>query len=628
MATFCFNLGCPQPSNPAGRLTCQTCGAPLLLNQRYRGQGLLGQGGFGRTYLAVDEQADSPHPCVVKQTEIALPLSSQDSAEAHRRFQLEAQQLATLGQHPQIPQLLDVIENAQGQFLVQDYIPGPNLAQLVQGQPGDEALVRRVLTELLPVLQFIHSHQVIHRDIKPANMIAPPAPQLLVLVDFGASKYVYDQALLEKTGTVIGSAGYVAPEQALGKAVFASDIFSLGLTCLHLLTDLHPFDLYSVSEDAWAWRPFLANPVSPELARVLERMVNRHLRERYSTAQEVLADLRWGGLLPSPQDGVKRTQAPAAPVQNPFSPPMEVWEPRFVLNLPGMVANALAISANGRTLAAACSDGSVRLWNCTNGAALHTLGRGLFGLGHRGAVNGVVFTPDGQTLISGSEDGQVIQWNLARPGQRQPVPVVSWSVSALLLLPDLDTLVVGTGDGQILLVSLSQHYPTKTLIHHQDQVTALATDAKGALLVSGSRDHTLRLWALPSGRLVQTITAPTTAITALACHPLDNRIVSGDQAGQVRLWSPTEVGEGEIVQQGASSVTTLAISPNGQWLAIGTEDGQLALVQLQWQGDVTYLRHAWSVRAVAFTPDSRMIVSSGADETIRFWCLETATHQG
>jgi len=605
-------------------LTCQACGASLRLNQRYRGQGLLGEGGFGRTYLAVDARASPPRQCVVKQATVIAYRSTQDSAELHRRFQLEAQQLATLGQHPQIPQLLDVLDNAQGQFLVQDYIPGPNLAQLAQQQSFNELQVRRVLTDLLPVLQFVHSHQVIHRDIKPANIIAPPAPKPLVLVDFGASKYIYDQALLEKTGTVIGSAGYVAPEQALGKAVFASDIFSLGLTCLHLLTGLHPFDLYSVSEDAWAWRPFLSNPVSPALARVLERMVNRNLRERYSTAQEVMADLRWGGLVPIADEGAKLAPSPESALPISVNSPAVTWEPRFVLNLPEIVANNLAISANGRTLATACSDGSVRLWNCTNGAALYTFSRGLFGLGHRGQVNGVVFTHNEQALISGGEDGQVIQWDLAKPGQRQPVPVASWLVSTLMLMPDGDTLAVGTGDGQIHLVSLGQRYPTKTLIHHQDQVTALATDAKGELLISGSRDRTLRLWVLPSGRLIQTLTAPTSPITALACHPQDGRVVSGDQAGQVQVWSPTEAGKGQLIQRFANPITALALSSNGQWLAVGVEDGQLYLLRLQWHGEITHLSHTWAIRAIAFTPDSRMIVSSGADETIRFWCLETA----
>jgi serine/threonine protein kinase len=303
LTTLCLNLDCLQPRNADQATICLACGQPLLLNQRYRCRAILGEGGFGRTYLAVDEQAAPPGECVVKQIRIIPGLSQRsdglaaiEPVEPHQRFRLEAQQLARLGQHPQIPALLAAIENDQGHFLVQQYVPGPNLDQWANHQPADEALVQRVLADLLPVLQFVHDQRVIHRDIKPANIIAPPRPQPFALVDFGASKYIYDRTLLEKTGTVIGSAGYGSPEQALGKAVYASDLFSLGVTCLHLLTGLHPFDLYSVSDDAWVWKTFVQTPVSKRLARVLDRMVRRRLKERYSSAQEVMADLRWAGL--------------------------------------------------------------------------------------------------------------------------------------------------------------------------------------------------------------------------------------------------------------------------------------------------------------------------------------------
>lgn len=637
MPTLCLSPRCPQPLNLAGATHCQACGQPLWLNQRYRCEAVLGEGGFGRTYLAVDEQMTPPGRCVVKQLVAGQSLRANGQAwnDYHRRFRLEAEQLAILGQHPQIPQLLAVVDNAQGQFLVQEYIPGPNFDQLADEQsPMNEAQIRSLLADLLPVLQFVHDHQVIHRDIKPANLIAQPAPNPVALVDFGASKYIYDEALLKKTGTVIGSAGYVAPEQALGKAVYASDIFSLGLTCLHLLTGLHPFDLYSVSEDAWDWQPLLRQSISPSLAQVLNRMVNRRLTERYSTAQEVMADLRWGGLSLDLGNNRRSSLKAASPkavlkLANPKStlatstPTLAAkpqWEARFVLDGVGRVASSMAISPSGRAVAVAYYDGTVRLWDCTTGAPIDSLGKTLFGLGHRGAVTGVAFTLAGDALLSGGEDGQVIRWDLVNHGQRQRLPAEVWQVSALQCLPDGDTLAVGSGDGEILLLSLGQRHRPKRLIHHQDQVVALAVDRAGQMLVSGSRDRTLRLWALPSGRLSQTLTAPEAAITAVVCHPQDGRIVSGDAQGRLQVWQPPNADVGTLISLFPSPITALALSPNGQWLAVGTEDGHLALTDLQNQGQTTQLRHDWTVRAVAFTPDSRMVVSSGADETIRFWC--------
>lgn len=582
---------------------------------RYRCQQFLGRGGFGRTYLAVDESSDPPVVCVVKQMTLAV---ASDRTFLRDRFLREADRLATLGQHPQIPALLEVIDNAQGQFLVQDYIPGPNLDQLLQQSPeaGGEALVQRVLYGLLPVLVYIHDHSVIHRDIKPANIIAPPTPQPLTLVDFGSAKAIVDAEQLKQTATVIGSAGYAAPEQALGKAVYASDIFSLGVTCLHLLTGLHPFDLYSVSDDAWVWQPYVTAPVSSALGHVLDRMVNRRLQERYSNAQEVLADLRWSGLALN----IQESKFPQISNKSLHATP--VWEQRFALSLPGVAANGLAMSPTGRAIATACSDGSVRLWDCTNGEPLHTFRRslGLLGLGHRGAVNAVAFTTAGDAIVSGGEDGQLIRWRLDDyTGQR--LPVSGWQIASLLIVPPGDTLAVGSGDGRIHLWSLTQnHY--LILVHHQDQVMALAVDIVGNLLVSGGRDRTIRLWSLPSGRLTRTLTAPKAAITALACHPQDGRIVSGDREGHVQVWSAENPEAGLVIHKASSPITAVAISPNGQWLAIGAEDGTVTLTNLQGPGQPSHLRHAWGVRAIAFTPDSRMLVSTSADETIRFWCFE------
>ncbi|TVQ10193.1 MAG: hypothetical protein EA368_07835 [Leptolyngbya sp. DLM2.Bin27] len=620
MTTLCVNPACPQPENDDGARDCTTCGQPLGVAKRYRCQRLLGQGGFGRTYLAVDEGSSPAVVCVIKQMMPGGDSHSETLRERAAanldRFHREADRLATLGQHPQIPALLAVIDNAQGQFLVQEYIPGPNLDQLEVRSQTAVALVQRLLYELLPVLAYIHDHGVIHRDIKPANIILPPAPQPLVLVDFGAAKAVVDPEQLKRTATVIGSAGYAAPEQALGKAVFASDIFSLGVTCLHLLTGLHPFDLYSVSDDAWVWRPYVSAPVLLALGRVLDRMVNRRLPERYGTAGAVLADLRWSDLaVNAAQKSPQQSKIPEAIAPAATTP----WEQRFALSLPGMVANGLAVSPSGRAIATACSDGSVRLWDCTNGAAIHTFGKalGLFGVGHRGPVNAVAFMPEGDAVVSGGDDSQLIRWDLANySGQR--LPVSGWQISALAIAGD--RLVVGSGDGRIYLGPSAQGEVAKTLIHHQDRVTALAVAAGGQLLVSGGRDRTLRLWSLPSGRLTRTLTAPKATITALACHP-DGRIVSGDQSGLGQVWSPDHPDEGLVIYKSASPVTALAISPDGGWLAIGADDGQIALVNLQGPNQTTQLRHAWAVRALAFTPDSRMVVSTSADATIRFWCL-------
>ncbi len=263
----------------------------LLHGQRgkYRILRAIGQGGFGKTFLAVDESQPDQPKCVVKQF---FPHSlSNSQEEAAELFRSEAERLKQLGNHPQIPELLEYFEQDGQQYIVQEFIDGLNLEEelAIKGSLN-ESQVLELLKDILPVLEFIHAHHVIHRDIKPANLIRRRANGQLVLVDFGASKYS-TETIMKKTGTLIGSPAYTAPEQVMGKATFASDLYSLGVSCLHLLTHMQPFELMDHGTGEWVWRDYLSNPVSLSLGYVLDRLLERGTRSRYQSATAVLQDL-------------------------------------------------------------------------------------------------------------------------------------------------------------------------------------------------------------------------------------------------------------------------------------------------------------------------------------------------
>jgi serine/threonine protein kinase len=331
--SYCLNPNCPKPVNTNGGNFCLTCGSKLLLKERYRAIKPIGQGGFGRTFLAIDEDKPSKPHCVIKQF---YPQAQGTSTvqKAVELFTQEAMRLDELGRHPQIPELLAYFTQDDRQYLVQEFIDGLNLAQeLEQKGAFNETQIRQLLNDLLPVLQFCHARQVIHRDIKPENIIRritpqPSAPPLtkggtgggLVLVDFGAAKEATYTAL-NRTGTSIGSPEYVAPEQMRGRAIFASDIYSLGVTCVHLLTQLSPFDLYDINNDVWIWRQYLKSPVSNELSRILDKMLESIPVRRYQTVDEVFKDLNGRQqLTPTP------VSQPVKPVTSspPTSPPVSI----------------------------------------------------------------------------------------------------------------------------------------------------------------------------------------------------------------------------------------------------------------------------------------------------------------
>ena len=287
---YCLNPNCQKPQNPEGMNFCQSCGAKLLLKERYRAVKIIGQGGFGTTFLALDEDKPSQPPCVIKRF-LAQKTSPNYAQQVAKLFAQEAVQLEKLGKNSQIPELLAYFRQENQHYLVQEFIEGDNLRdELTEEGAFKETQIRQLLNSLLPVLQFVHAYQVIHRDIKPENIIRRRGDGQLVLVDFGAAKFSSGMMVL-KQGTVIGTPQYVAPEQAQGKAVFASDLYSLGVTCLQLLTELDVFDLFDSGENVWVWRDFLGTPVSEDLGKILDKMVEKDFKRRYQSPTEVLQAL-------------------------------------------------------------------------------------------------------------------------------------------------------------------------------------------------------------------------------------------------------------------------------------------------------------------------------------------------
>jgi formylglycine-generating enzyme required for sulfatase activity/tRNA A-37 threonylcarbamoyl transferase component Bud32 len=291
----CINPDCEKPENPDGQTYCISCGLELvpILRNRFRMIKLLGQGGFGRTYLAEDIDRLN-QPCVVKQ----LAPNVQGTwaiNKAVELFQQEARQLQQLGQHPQIPSLDAYFEQDNYLYLVQQFVDGDNLLTLFQNQGiWQENQVKQLLLELLPVLKFIHEQKIIHRDIKPENIMRRRNDGVLMLIDFGVSKQL-SGTVMSRLGTRIGSDGYAAIEQMKGGEAYpASDLFSLGATAFHLLTGVHPDGLWTEHGYSWTgnWQQHLKKPIDKGLELILSKLLAKDIQQRYQSAEEVLIDFQ------------------------------------------------------------------------------------------------------------------------------------------------------------------------------------------------------------------------------------------------------------------------------------------------------------------------------------------------
>ena len=629
--SYCINPNCPKPQNPETQQCCQGCGFNLWLQQRYRAINLISQGGFSRTFLAVDK---SESPCVLKQL-WTKNLTPEAAKKAIALFQQEAQRLEELGQHPQIPTLLAHFEENHYLYLVQEFIDGLNLAKVVEEEGTfSEAQIWQLLDDLLPVLKFIHDHQIIHRDIKPENIIrrsslptVSPLNQAgthtrrfgeveksqLVLVDFGAAKLITGVNALN-AGTRIGSPEYVAPEQARGKAVFASDLYSLGVSCIYLLTGIPTFDLFDGVNDCWVWRDYLTQDVSDRLGQILDKLLQNALTRRFQSVEQVMqaiADTREkSGLSQFRQKDYAGTH----------SPPPILWQCQQTLagNSP---VNSVAISSDGQFLASGYEDKTIRLWNLATGEVLSTL------TGHSQGIKSVAFSPDGTILATGSDDQTIKLWNVSNGQEIYTLCGHSHAVKSVAFSPDGQVLASGSWDKTIKLWNVQTGVTEKTLRGHGLQVSAVAFSPTDNILGSASCDRTVRLWDLTSGSSTP-LYGHAWAVFAIAFSPDGQTLATGSDDNTIIVWD-RKTGKAlytlsghswSVVAVTYSARTPTANSPDGETLVSGSWDKTIKLWQVSTGKELATLTgHLDSVSSVAISANGQIIASGSKDKTIKLW---------
>ncbi len=763
----------------------------MWLKDRYRAIAAIGQGGFGRTFLAVDEDKPSKPRCVIKQF---LPTAQdpRNLKKAADLFEKEAVRLEELGHHPQIPELFAYFRQEGQQYLIQEFIYGKTLADLLAQGTFTEAQVWEVLTSLLPVLEFIHGHQVIHRDIKPGNIISmassqgskalPPPGRLdwanlqqalatevaqgfwnvispsyrfhellsfslaqppqdlaialqthceqlaaqfvqypalslaqrqyliadasrllfdlrqasdakigqsaipvgivsrigrLGLVDFGAAKSVQGLEPLQ-TGTTIGSPEYVAPEQARGKAVFASDLYSLGVTCIHLLTQLSPYELFDPHENNWIWRRYLTYPIGDKLGFILDKLLEPALPRRYQSAIDVLQDLEGaiaGGnpmefanvsripasatvptaALSSPSPAALSTASPPLLISSPLSPPISSAQPSFQITpRPRLVSPGLApaletdptllnapleppqsrrkalpswqcvhtFEAMGRIYAIALSPTEPILASAIGNTIklwdLDTLQPLRTLTGHLDIIPALVISPDGNLVISGSADKAITFWEIASGRRLANLPLHADTVLALAVSPVEKLLASSSFYDPITLWDMALAHKRHDLLGHSARIDALVFNPDGTVLASGSGDRTIKLWDTNTGAEIRTLAGHTHQISSLAFNPDGTTLASASWDGTVKLWNLKTRRQGRTLEVESGRVNSVMWSADGKKLAIASDSLQIWTPASRKINPVL-LGHTDAVITVIFGGDDHTLISASGDRTIKLW---------
>ncbi len=258
-----------------------------IVQSRYRIMSVLGQGGIGITYAALDAQTGDR--VAIK----ALSFRRMNEWKMLELFEREARVLSQLD-HPAIPRYLDYFQidsdHDRDFYIVQQLVEGKSLAQAIaDGWHGREEDIKQIAEQVLDVLIYLHELKppVIHRDIKPQNIILQPNRKI-ALVDFGAVQDTYRSTQVGGS-TVVGTYGYMPPEQFRGKAVPATDLYALGATILFLLTGRSPAELPEIKLKL-SFRDSVN--ISSHFADWLDKMIEPAIEDRFSSAKQSLKALQ------------------------------------------------------------------------------------------------------------------------------------------------------------------------------------------------------------------------------------------------------------------------------------------------------------------------------------------------
>ncbi len=254
----------------------------------------LGRGGMGIVHKAQDRRLGR-----LVALKVILAGGHAGSKE-RQRFQIEVEATAKL-QHPNIVQVYEVGEEGGRPFMAMEYCPGGSLEDQIRDQPQPPREAAQLIATLADALHQAHQAGIVHRDVKPANVLlaANGAPKL---ADFGLAKSLNDEDGLTQTGAIMGSLGYMAPEQALGRtrdATPATDVYSLGALLYKLLTGRPPFQgpnqletINSIAAADPVSIQVLQRRVPQDLVTICHKCLEKSPARRYATAAALADDLR------------------------------------------------------------------------------------------------------------------------------------------------------------------------------------------------------------------------------------------------------------------------------------------------------------------------------------------------
>jgi WD40 repeat protein len=569
------------------------------------------------------------------------------SPEQLERFQFEAAAAARL-HHPHIVEIHEIGEQAGCSYISLEYVDGGSLAQRLGGAPQPPREAARWVQTLAGAIHYAHQQGVIHRDLKPANVLLT-ADGVPKIADFGLAKCADDDLEPTRSGTILGSPCYIAPEQASGRVRDVgptADVYSLGAILYEMLTGSPPFRSATALETlrrVQCEEPVRPTRLQPGIPRDLEticlKCLEKNPRLRYASAQELADEL--ARYLDHKPIKARPLRAPAR-----FG--------RWCRRQPALAgALGLALLALWATVGVSISfafyqyQAKARLGAALKQVESHQRDVDLLatnmayehgqGLCEQGDVGqGMLWLVRGlKTAIrAGAADLQgALRANLGAWLQQLHTLETRWELSAPVLSvafrPDGRAILTAADDGTTRLWDVASGKPIGEPMLHSGTVPGVAFSPDGRTILTGCVDARARLWDAATGRLIGEPLSHPMEVSAVAFSPDGRTILTGSWDKAARLWDArTRAPIGQPMKH-ADRISSVAFSPDGHSVVTGSWDHTARLWDARTGAPIGRpLQHQDFVWSVAFSPDGRRVLTACFDRKARFWDVATGETVG